>query len=106
MTVHTALQLRGARLDGEALAVERTVAFGHDAITALIEIPPGEQRVLEVDVAGPLALGPDDYRITLPFQPLVNADLISLRTVIDGVENVISDDLLLTRDTVLGPGTD
>ncbi len=106
LTVHTGLDLSTARLDGETFLVERETAFGHDAITATVEIPAGSTRVLEIDVAGPTDYRVDDYRLTLPFQPLVNNDTVRFDVEIDGTVVTLPSPLELTADTVIGPGAD
>ena len=101
LTVHTSLDLVTARLDGEPFLVERETAFGHDAITALIEVPPGGSRLLEIDATGRSAGSVADFQLTLPYQPLVNDDIVRLDIEIDGVEVTLPSSLLLVADTVL-----
>jgi Protein of unknown function (DUF4012) len=104
LTVHTGFDLSTARLDGEPFLVERETAFGHDAITATVEIPAGATRILEIDVAGPTDAGADDYRLTIPFQPLVNDDTLRFDVEIDGTVVALPSPLVLTADMVIGPG--
>ena len=99
LTVHTALGFRAARLDGTDIVIDREIAFGHDAVTALVEIPPGAERVLTIEVGG--ELDGNDYTLTLPHQPLVNDDMITLEVTIDGTAIDLPVSLTLSEDTVL-----
>jgi hypothetical protein len=103
LTVHTALDFQAARLDGEEIVIDREIAFGHDAITALIEIPAGGTRTLEIDVAG--ALDPDSYSLSLPHQPLVNDDLVTLSVRREGSPLDLPARLTLTEDRLMIPAT-
>jgi hypothetical protein len=104
--VHTALNLQSARLDGEPFNVGRGKAFGYDAIEALVEIPPGGHRQLEIDVSGVLRVSPSDYAVTLPHQPLVNSDIITLDVTIDGDTLDLGDPLVLEHDFVVTAPTE
>jgi len=103
LTVHTALGFQSARLDGEEIVIERQIAFGHDAITALIEVPPGSSRILEIDVGGELPSGP--YSLNLPHQPLVNDDTVHLEVTIDGLAVDLPETFALRSDAVLSGST-
>lgn len=104
LTVHTGLDFRAARLDGAELVIDRELAFGHDAVTAVIEVPAGGSRTLEIDVGARTAIdGSAAYELLLPHQPLVNADRITLSVVVDGVRLDLPDEITLTEDTVLRP---
>jgi uncharacterized protein DUF4012 len=104
LTVHTSLDLRVARLDGRAVTVEQDDAFGRNAITALVDVAPGATRVLELELGGPITWSAADYRLTLPHQPLVNDDTIRLDVEIDGAAPIPASSVVLSTDTVLGPG--
>ncbi len=105
VSLHTALDLAAARLDGESVAVERVGAFGGEAISLEIEIPAGATRVFEVDLTGNLPLDAGSYALRLPHQPLVNDDRVLVRAVVDG-EELDPIDLVLEADTVVGPGSE
>jgi len=104
LTVHTALTLQSATLDGQEIVIERQIAFGHDAITALIEVPAGESRTLVIGVGGDLPDGP--YTLSLPHQPLVNDDEVTLSITIDGRPVELPASLVLRADTLLSAGND
>ena len=104
VSIHTALDLQSARLDGRTVAVERVGAFGGEAISLEIEIPAGHTRTFEVDVAGPLELDADSYALRLPHQPLVTPDIVNVAAVVDGRPLDPLQDFELTADTVIGPG--
>ena len=105
VSLHTALNLDAARLDGESVAVERVGAFGGEAISLEIEMPAGATRVFEVDLTGNLPLDAGSYALRLPHQPLVNEDRVLVRAVVDG-EELDPIDLVLEADTVVGPGSE
>jgi hypothetical protein len=72
-----------------------------------VEIPPGGQRRLEVDVAGTIGGGP--YRLHLPHQPLVTSDRVTVEVggdlaSSDGSAAVLLDDHRLTHDLVVTGG--
>lgn len=102
VSVHSALDFRAARLDGEHLPVERSLAFGHEAITAVVAVPAGGSRTLEIDVAG--TVDDDRYSLVLPHQPLVNDDRVTLSVVVDGVALDLPPGMTLSADTVLTAG--
>ena len=99
LAVHTGLDFRAARLDGEDVVVDREIAFGHDALTVVVEIPPGGSRILEIDVAG--ELDGAGYSLSLPHQPLVNDDRVTLSVTAAGSVLDLPATLTLTEDTVL-----
>ncbi|MEQ8840697.1 MAG: DUF4012 domain-containing protein [Acidimicrobiales bacterium] len=102
LAVHTALDFRAARLDGEETTVERDIAFGHDALTVLIEVPAGGTRTLTIEVGG--TLDPSSYSLSLPQQPLVNDDAVTIAVTVDGTPLDLPPSLDLDVDTVLRPG--
>ncbi|MEM7141899.1 MAG: DUF4012 domain-containing protein [Actinomycetota bacterium] len=103
--VHTALRVRGATLDGDALDVNRQDAFGHEVGTILVEIPAGETRVVELRVEGPLRAD-GVYELTIPAQPLVNADTVTVTVTIDGSEYRLAEEHVLRADLVLATPDD
>ena len=104
VTVHTGLDHRGARLDGVDVVVDRELAFGHDALTLVVEVPPGATRTLEIDVGGPLDAAA--YSLLLPHQPLVIDDTVTLSVTADGTRLDLPAMLTLSRDTQLQPPAD
>jgi uncharacterized protein DUF4012 len=106
LTIHTSLDLRAARLDGRVVTLEQEEAFDRNAVTALVDIAPGETRVLELELGGPVTWSAADYRLTLPHQPLVNDDTIRLDVEIDGAAPIPASSVVLSADTVLGPGAE
>lgn len=101
LTVHSGLDFRAARIDGRDVVIDREIAFGHDALTALIEVPAGDSVVLEVDVAG--RLDDDAYSLLLLHQPLVNDDELTVAVTIDGETQSLPTPATLTQDTLLSP---
>ena len=102
LTIHTTLLVQSARLDGvEVVDAQRDVAFGHNAFTVVIEVPPGASRTLTLDVGG--SLDPHSYSLSLPQQPLVNDDIVEVAVTADGVAMDIPERLTLSADTVLRP---
>lgn len=103
LTVHTGLGFRAARLDGVDIVVDREIAFGRDAVTALIEVPAGGSRTLDIDVAG--EIDASSYSLTLANQPLVNDDVVRVTVTADGRRLDLPPSLTLTEDVVLVPAT-
>ena len=103
LTVHTGLDFRSARLDGAETVLDREIAFGHDAVTAVIEVPAGGTRTLEIEVAG--EVDADSYSLSLPQQPLVNDDMVRLSVTADGARLDLPATLTLDADTELTPGS-
>jgi hypothetical protein len=104
VTIHTGLDFRAARLDGADVVADREIAFGHDALTLVVEIPPGGSRMIEIDVGGELDTAP--YSLTLPQQPLVNDDRMTLSVTVDGFVLDLPAALTLGNDMVLRATTD
>ncbi|MEZ5243784.1 MAG: DUF4012 domain-containing protein [Acidimicrobiales bacterium] len=104
VTIHTGLDFRAARLDGASVVADREIAFGHDALTLVVEIPPGGSRTIEIDVGGELDTSP--YVLLLPQQPLVNDDSLTLSVTVDGSLLDLPASLTLGQDMVLRAPTD
>lgn len=79
LAVHTALDLVGARLDGEPIDVARHAVYEAEAVSTTIDVPAGARRVFEVDVRGEIDSGP--YRLWIPHQPLTDDDTVTVRIV-------------------------
>jgi hypothetical protein len=104
VAVHTALDLVAARLDDEPIDVGRALVFDGEAVSAVVEIPPGGRRRLEIDVAGSIGGGP--YRLHLPHQPLVTSDTVTVEVGGDlassgGAATVLLEQHRLTHDLVV-----
>ena len=80
---YTPFGLREARLGGQQVPLEYQRELGHAVYSTYIEIPPGEERTLELDLFGVLEPGAD-YRLLIGAQPLVNADDVRVRFRVEG----------------------
>jgi len=102
VSVHAALPLVAARVDGVETAVQRATAFGAEANTVRVEIPSGRTVTIEFDVAGEMS--GDDYLLTLVEQPLVNTDSYSVHVEIDGHAVIEIESMELATDSTLSAG--
>jgi len=99
VSIHAALPVVAARVDGADTPVQRATAFGSEANTLQVEIPAGGTRVIEVDIAGDMQ--GDPYELTLVAQPLVRADTYSVSVTVDGRLVIDLSDMELTTDMTL-----
>ena len=83
VSFYTPFGLREARLGGEQVPLEYQRELGHAVYSTYIEIPPGEERTLELDLFGALDMGAD-YRLRIGAQPLVNPDDVRVRLRVEG----------------------
>jgi len=70
--------LRGATLDGVPFGLETQRELGYRVYSRFIEIPPGGQRVIELDLAGRLEPGAT-YELEVVPQPVPDADRVTVR---------------------------
>lgn len=81
LSVYTALEIFAIRVDGTDVALTRQSEFGVEAASLRVEIPAQSEVMVEVDVSGDVA---DPGRLTLVHQPLVNPDIVRVRSVDPG----------------------
>jgi hypothetical protein len=82
--VYTPLQFVSAMIDGEPSSLGSEREFGVWAYNRSIEIPPGETLVVELELAGRVAMPRGVYDLEIGHQPLVNDD--HLRVEVEAVE--------------------
>ncbi len=99
VSIHAALPVVGAKVDGANTPAQRATAFGAEANTLKVQIPAGGSTTIELDVAGDMS--PDDYRLMLVEQPLVNTDTYSVHVDIDGRPVIDVESMELISDTIL-----
>jgi len=102
VSVHAALPMVAARVDGIDTPAQRAAAFGAEANTLQVEVPPGGTRTIEIDVAGDMS--GSNYELTLVSQALVRADSYSVNVKIDGRTVIDMTKMNLTTDTTLSAG--
>lgn len=83
VSFYTPFGLREARLGGQQVPLEYQRELGHAVYSTYIEIPPGEERTLELDLFGALDPGAA-YQLRIGAQPLVNADDVRVRFRVEG----------------------
>lgn len=102
LALHTPHDLRAITVDGEPVPVNRQDAFGHSALTVVVDVAPGGTQTVQFILDGAQPWNADSYRLTLPFQPLVNPDIVSLDIEIDGDPIGSPQPFSLTQDRVVG----
>jgi hypothetical protein len=75
---YTPHALEGATLDGVPFGVETQRELGYRVYSRFLEIPPGAERVVELELSGRLAPG-GDYRIGILPQPIPDPDRVTVR---------------------------
>lgn len=76
-SAYTAFPIRTAEIDGQPVALERTVERGWQVGSTFVSIPPGETRVVQFKVVGPLTA--DGYRFTWRPQPSALAPAMTMK---------------------------
>ncbi|MDW3217883.1 MAG: DUF4012 domain-containing protein [Acidimicrobiales bacterium] len=104
--IHTGLTSRSLSVDGVEVGFNRQPAFGGEVATVIVEVPAGETRVVELQVAGTVTADADGYRLVIPHQPLVNQDLVSVSATVDGRVLDLGTPLTQDRDLLLTATTD
>ncbi len=80
---YTPFGLRAARLGGEQVPLEYQRELGYAVYSTYVEIPPGQERTLELDLFGQIDPGAA-YRLRIGAQPVVNADEVRVRFRVEG----------------------
>ena len=80
VSVHSALGLRGATLDGDPVSLEHQIEFGRPVYSRYVDIPPGGEVELQLQLEGPLDVA-GGYSLTFAGQPLVNDDEVDVAVV-------------------------
>jgi hypothetical protein len=70
--------LREAKLDGEKIAVSPERELGFRVYTTYLEIPPGREVTIELELMGEVPPG-GDYKIDVLHQPVAHPDDLSMR---------------------------
>ena len=81
LSVYTALEILAVRVDGTEVAIARQSEFGVEAASFRVDIPAESEVVVVIDVSGDVA---DPARLTLVQQPLVNPDIVLVRSADPG----------------------
>lgn len=77
LSVYTPLGLVGARVNDAAAAMESEVETGRKVYSTYVDIGPGGQAVVQLDLAGTVRAG-SAYRLALHAQPQVTPDRVSV----------------------------
>lgn len=75
LTVYTPLDYTAVSLDGEPAALTTDSELGWNAYTLQLDLAPGEERTLEITLAGTIT---GDYALVLRPQPLAHDDAVSI----------------------------
>ncbi len=75
LSVYSPWELTSAALDGEPTGLEPSQELGWNVYSRFVEIPPGEEIVLQLGLAGELPAGVP-YELALRSQPLAFPDVI------------------------------
>jgi hypothetical protein len=75
---YTPHRLREARRDGEKIAVSPEREHGYRVYTTFLEIPPGQEVTLELQLEGEVTPG-GDYRLDVLHQPVPHPDELTAR---------------------------
>jgi hypothetical protein len=78
LSVFTPLSAEGATLDGEDVGLEPQREAGLNVYTAVVVVPPGGSRTLEVRLQGVIPDMDGGYRLLLSGQPLANPDDVAV----------------------------
>ncbi len=104
LAVFTPLSAEGATLDGEPVGLEPQREQGLNVYTAVVVVPPGGTRTLEVRLRG-VVDGMDDgtYRLTLAGQPLAHPDDVTVEIdpggrAVEAVSGLTGGDGVLVDD--------
>ncbi len=99
VNVHTELDVRAARLDGEDLDTRILHELGYNAWSGVFQVPAGETAVLEFELAG--NVGPGAYRLVYRPQGLPRDDALALSATTTGGDTIFDFEGGLERRTVL-----
>lgn len=80
VSVYSPLQLQTFAVDGTAAPVNAQNELGWQVYATTVSIPPGGTVTLTLDLAGQLSVGAR-YHLTLPVQPQVNPDRVTVQVV-------------------------
>ena len=99
LDVHTVLQVQTAAVDGENFTVDTLPELGYNVWTTTLEIPPGSDVTIVLQLAG--NVGPGQYRLVYRPQALPNTDLTSFEADTFGEVPLFKYDDRILRRTVL-----
>ena len=99
LDVYTRLGVDAAQLDGVDVAPYTNSEFGYNVHTTVVEIPPGETAVMELELSGDL--GRAAYELIYRPQPLPNPDALIVDARTSGGDKIFEFDGVLERRSVL-----
>ena len=94
LSVYSSLDLAGAELDGEPIALTAGVEAGSSTYSGLVSVARGQTRVLVVHLRGGADLGKGRYRVAIIPQPSVIPDQVTATIAAQHgtVEAVVGDE--------------
>ena len=95
LSFYSPLALDWARVDGEALAIERQREFGVEVYSLVLALDADSERTIDLHFSGHIDID-GGYRLTLGAQPLSRSDQVTWR-----IDNETVFDGELERDTTL-----
>jgi hypothetical protein len=98
VSFYTPFGLRGAQLGDEQVPLEYQRELGQAVYSTYVEIPPGQERTLRLDLFGQIETG-SSYRLDIGAQPLVNADEVRVRLKVEGGWEIARSRTLRPDDT-------
>jgi hypothetical protein len=103
VSIYSPLAIEGATLDGQPVQMETGQELGRYVYSAFVDIPPGGDRTVHLDLVGNIA-GPN-YRLDIDRQPLVTADQVGVSVALTGPYRLHpSEGMTLTGDTAYANG--
>jgi hypothetical protein len=99
LDVYTRLGVDAARLDGEDTAPYTVPELGYNVLTTVVEIPPGETVVMELELSGDIGRGP--YQLLYRPQPLPNPETLTVDARTTGGDEIFEFEGTLERRSVL-----
>jgi hypothetical protein len=82
VSIYSPFALEGARIGGQPTALQSEVELGYNVYSTFVDIPPGGQIVIEVDLSG--SIEGRRYELVMPAQPFAKPDLATVRVEVDG----------------------
>jgi hypothetical protein len=99
LDVYTHLGVDAARLDGVDSPPYTVPELGYNVLSTVVEIPPGETVVMELDLSGDLGRGA--YQLLYRPQPLPNPDTLIVDAQTPGGDEIFEFEGTLERRSVL-----
>jgi hypothetical protein len=106
VSIYSAYDLDGARLNGQPVALQSEVELARAVYSTFVDIPPGGTVTLELDLEGQLPAGMGFYPLKAVPQPLVNPEQGEVTITVAGDERleISGDGVEVTDRTVTWAG--